>query len=140
MLSAWLEDPVDWTPLFVAAGVWNIATGFVYLGLRQRIAARYGVGASAGGDPSDRILANLLHVYFGVVAFWIAQDPERDVHLIALWIAAKLTSVGLAAVRHARTPAEQRSSLALAPAATDVVWSAVFLICLVDLVRRGAAA
>jgi len=109
--------------LFLTAGVWNVLTGILYLGLRVRIASRFGVGT--GPDPTDRILANLLHVYFGIAAFWIAQDPQRDMHLILLWAATKTTSVILAGNRFAR--AEQRSWVTLLPAGTDLVWASAFV-------------
>jgi len=121
----------SWSLVLGAAAVWNVATGIFYLAFRKRLALRFGVGG--GADPSDRQLANLLHLYFGVIGFWVAQDPARDLHLIALWMAAKCTSVVLAIRRYRGQDPATRRLASLVPAATDVVWSLAFAACLWDL-------
>lgn len=126
-----MDYMLDWPVLFQAAGVWNVATGLLYLRLRKWAGVRLGVGSNA--DPTDRQFANLFHIYFGVVAFWVAQDPARDLHLIALWMVAKSTSVVLALRRYRGQDPETRRLASLVPAATDVLWSLAFAACLWDL-------
>lgn len=126
-----LHDSQIWSTVLLAAGAWNLTTGLAYLVLGRAIAQRLGVGT--GADRSDRRLVNLVHLYFGVAAFAIANDPARDIHLIALWTATKLSSFVLACVRCFETGAPRLSRWTLVPGCIDLAWAALFVGCMVDL-------
>ena len=133
-----MHDSQTWSSLFLAAGAWNLATGLAYLILGRTIAQRLRVGT--GADRSDRRLVNLVHLYFGVAAFAIASDPARDVHLIALWTATKLSSFVLACVRFLGTDGPRLSRWTLVPGSIDLVWAVLFMLCIADVSgwARGA--